>query len=210
MDGLNAAQRSGGSAAASADAPAGGRERGRGSASAAGGVFSRQAPGHALQADVDFDFVAGAAHDDGLLTACRDSAGAAPDDGSGSDADFVGDAGPLADMSVAFHEFLAAYPADHREPVGEAAQVWKKLARRKKLPGLPRLLQGLDAWEDSGQWRKDGGAYIPKAANFLRRAMWLSAPAPARAPADAAWDAGAAMERLRAAARNTISTGGRP
>ena len=113
-----------------------------------------------------------------------------------------------ADMDMAFHEFLDAYPADHREPVGEAALVWKKLAREKALPGLPRLLQGLDAWEDSAQWRKDGGAYIPKAANFLRRAMWRSAPA--RASPGETWDAAAAMERLRAAARGAGPVEARP
>ena len=112
-----------------------------------------------------------------------------------------------AAMDLGFHEFLNAYPAAHREPVGEAAQVWKKLAREKSLPGLPRLLQGLDAWEDSHQWRKDDGAYIPKAANFLRRSMWLSAPP--RAAPDEFWDAGAAMARLRAAAGNPLGAGGR-
>lgn len=133
---------------------------------------------------------------------------AAPEQPDAGDAE---DDPPLtdpADMDMAFHEFLDAYPADHREPVGEAALVWKKLAREKALPGLPRLLQGLDAWEDSAQWRKDGGAYIPKAANFLRRAMWRSAPA--RASPGETWDAAAAMERLRAAARGAGPVEARP
>ena len=113
-------------------------------------------------------------------------------------------------MDLGFHEFLNAYPAAHREPVGEAALVWKKLARERTLPGLPRLLQGLDAWEDSDQWRKDGGAYIPKAANFLRRSMWLSAPPPA-VPGDdweqARREGEARRARLRAAARGTAVPG---
>lgn len=77
-----------------------------------------------------------------------------------------------ADVDMGFHEFMAAYPAGHRAPEGEAAAVWKKLAREKKLPGLPRLFQGLDAWEACEQWQKDGGAYIPKASNFLRHMQW--------------------------------------
>lgn len=113
-------------------------------------------------------------------------------------------------MDLGFHEFLNAYPAAHREPVGEAALVWKKLARERTLPGLPRLLQGLDAWEDSDQWRKDGGAYIPKAANFLRRSMWLSAP-PSAVPDDdweqARREGEARRARLRAAARGTAVPG---
>lgn len=115
-----------------------------------------------------------------------------------------------ADMDMGFREFLDAYPAAHREPVGEAAVVWKKLARERRLPGLPRLLQGLDAWEDCGQWRKDGGAYIPKAANFLRRMMWQSAPP--RASPDDDWELArregeARRARLRAAARGAAIPG---
>ena len=140
---------------------------------------------------------------------------ASRDDASGADAFSRPDGadGPAdsslsgAGADLGFQQFLAAYPAARREPVGEAAQVWKKLAREKALPGLPRLLQGLDAWEDSGQWRKDNGAYIPKAANFLRRSMWISAPPDA--PGET-WDAAAAMERLRAAARGARPVEARP
>lgn len=81
-----------------------------------------------------------------------------------------------ADMDRGFHEFMAAYPADHRTPEAEAAAAWKKLARAKKLPGLPRLFQGLDEWEDCAQWKKNGGEFIPKAANFLRHMMWQDIP----------------------------------
>lgn len=94
-----------------------------------------------------------------------------------------------ADMDRGFHEFMAAYPADHRAPEAEAAAAWKKLARAKKLPGLPRLFQGLDEWEACAQWKKNGGEFIPKAANFLRHMMWqdippvgLRTPSKARAP----------------------------
>lgn len=88
-----------------------------------------------------------------------------------------------ADMDRGFHEFMAAYPADHRAPEAEAAAAWKKLARAKKLPGLPRLFQGLDEWEACAQWKKNGGEFIPKAANFLRHMMWQdSPPVGSRAP----------------------------
>lgn len=92
-------------------------------------------------------------------------------------------ASALEEMDLGFQQFLDAYPADHRQPVGEAAQVWKKLAKERALPGLPALLAGLQDWMDSARWQKDGGAYVPKAANFLRRAMWRDKPptAPPRA-----------------------------
>lgn len=83
------------------------------------------------------------------------------------------------EMGMDFRQFLDAYPAEHREPAGEAVAVWCRLAKAKKLPGLPRLLDGITAWESSAQWQKDNGKYIPKAANFLRNCMWLSAPPPA-------------------------------
>lgn len=93
--------------------------------------------------------------------------------GAGDDSPPISDP---ADVDMGFHEFMAAYPADHRAPEAEAAAVWKKLAREKKLPGLPRLFQGLDEWEASAQWKKQGGEFIPKAANFLRNLMWQDTP----------------------------------
>lgn len=88
------------------------------------------------------------------------------------------------EMGMDFQQFLDAYPPERREPAGEAVAVWCKLAKAKKLPGLPRLLDGITAWERSAQWQKDNGKYIPKAANFLRNCMWLSAPPPANPKMD--------------------------
>lgn len=120
----------------------------------------------------------------------------APPEPSGGGTDEAGAFGfcPPGEMGMAFRQFLDAYPAEHREPAGEAAAVWRRLAKVKKLPGLPRLLDGITAWESSAQWRKENGRYIPKAANFLRNGLWLSAPPPAEpdAPTRAQLDAEAA------------------
>lgn len=86
------------------------------------------------------------------------------------------------EMGLDFQQFLDAYPPEHREPAGEAVRAWCRLAKARKLPGLPRLLDGIAEWQNSEQWRKDNGRFIPKAANFLKNTMWLSAP-PAAASA---------------------------
>ena len=46
------------------------------------------------------------------------------------------------------------------------------------MPGLPILLEAITRWEDSGQWRRENGRFIPHFANFLRRRMWEQEPPP--------------------------------
>ena len=82
----------------------------------------------------------------------------------------------LAEMDMGFHEFMAAYPEHRREPAADAAMAWRQLARERQLPGLPKLLHSLTDWEDSDQWRKDNGQFVPQAGNFLRKRLFLSAP----------------------------------
>lgn len=83
---------------------------------------------------------------------------------------------------VAFIQFLDAYP-EHRRDEGASWQAWLSLSRTRQLPGLPRLLDSVTAWEASEQWRKDNGQYVPLASSFLSKRRFLDAPPRSAAPA---------------------------
>ena len=80
---------------------------------------------------------------------------------------------------MAFVQFLDAYPPEKRDE-GAAWQAWLTLSRAKQLPGLPKLLDAVTAWENSEQWQKDNGQYIPLASNFLSKRRFLDTPPSAR------------------------------
>lgn len=88
------------------------------------------------------------------------------------------DPGDPDGCGVDFAQVVDAYPEGHVAPRGEAARVWLRLKAQGKLPGLPRMLQAIEAWSDSEEWAKDGGKYIPKLANFLRNHQWEDRPRP--------------------------------
>lgn len=106
-----------------------------------------------------------------------------PAGGQGGDAaSGKGSAGENAFPDVAFVQFLDAYPA-HRRDEGASWQAWLSLSRARQLPGLPRLLDSVTAWEASEQWRKDNGQYVPLASSFLSKRRFLDAPPRSAAPA---------------------------
>ena len=84
------------------------------------------------------------------------------------------EAEPRAALACA--EFFAAFPEQHRGSRTEAEREWAALKAHRALPGLPRLLDALGQWEDSEAWKRQGGRYVPSAANFLRREYWLRKP----------------------------------
>ena len=79
--------------------------------------------------------------------------------------------------------FLDAYAPEKRDE-GAAWQAWLTLSRAKQLPGLPKLLDAVTAWENSEQWQKDNGQYIPLASNFLTKRRFLDTPPQRADPAD--------------------------
>lgn len=76
---------------------------------------------------------------------------------------------------MGFVQFLDAYPA-HKRDEGAAWQAWLTLSRAKQLPGLPKLLDAITAWERSEQWQKDNGQYVPMASSFLAKRRFLDTP----------------------------------
>lgn len=85
---------------------------------------------------------------------------------------------PDENFDFGFAQAWDAYPAERRGPAADAVIAWKGLARARDLPGLPILLEAITRWEDSGQWRRGNGRFIPHFANFLRRRMWEQEPPP--------------------------------
>lgn len=84
---------------------------------------------------------------------------------------------------MAFIQLREAYPAEKWDE-GAAWQAWLTLSRAKLLPGLPKLLDAVTAWESSEQWQKDNGQYIPLASNFLSKRRFLDTPPQRAAPVD--------------------------
>lgn len=105
-----------------------------------------------------------------------------------------------ASGDMGFQQLVDAYPRDHVAPRAEALAVWQTLGRQNARPGLPRLLQALELWRDSPQWRKEDGRYIPKLANFLRRRMWEDSPG---APGEE-WEVAEARQRAYRARMNAL------
>lgn len=93
-----------------------------------------------------------------------------------TEAPFAEDPGTRGDMG--FQQFIAAYPQHRVGSREEARLVW--MGTRHK--GLPALLDGLYRWMGSEQWTKEGGRYVPTAANFLRRRKWEEVPPEDREP----------------------------
>lgn len=129
---------------------------------------------------------------------CVFNAGAREEAGAGETLGMSGrgDA-PPRQPSLAFEEFFDAYPERHRGGRLEAQGEWVALEASRALPGLSRLLDVLGEWEDSEAWKRQGGRYVPSAANFLKREYWLRKP-----PEPEARDGNAERVRPRA---NTVA-----
>lgn len=75
-----------------------------------------------------------------------------------------------------FTAFWESYP--NKSDRGDAWEVWKRLSPDAKTAA--DIQAGLTAWKQSGQWRDDGGRYIPTAAKWLEKRRWEWAPPPGK------------------------------
>ena len=80
-----------------------------------------------------------------------------------------------------FESFFSSYP-DKRDRDG-AKRAWDEVVKDEQTANL--IMVALDEWYDSAQWNDQNGAYIPMAANWLRKGYWKNSPTPAL---DASWD----------------------
>ena len=90
---------------------------------------------------------------------------------------------------MGFEEFWGQYPKKAAE--AKARQEWAKLAPDAGL--RERILAAVRVHRQLEQWTKEGGQYVPTAANWLKDQRWLddvgSAPGadPALVEGSAAW-----------------------
>ena len=78
-----------------------------------------------------------------------------------------------SELMESFSFFWVAYPKQIGE--AEAADAWAKVATSAGL--VQQIMDGLDGWKKSEQWRESGGRFIPHAAKFLTEGYWTSPPA---------------------------------
>ncbi len=69
-----------------------------------------------------------------------------------------------------FEELFAFYPKKEGKEL--ARSMWFKLARYGLLPSLGILKDFVEKIQQSHQWQKDYGRYVPMAVNFLRGKRW--------------------------------------
>lgn len=62
-----------------------------------------------------------------------------------------------------------------------AAQTWLSLISPEEEA---RVLQGLERWLVSEQWRSDGGKFVPSPVKFLQDRRWLDYPTAAQPAQD--------------------------
>ena len=68
-----------------------------------------------------------------------------------------------------FELFWANYPK-HRAEL-DAEKAWRQV--RDQLPEIDELIAILDTQAQSSDWVRDGGAYIPYPASYLRQGRWM-------------------------------------
>lgn len=76
---------------------------------------------------------------------------------------------PLPNGEETFDQFWKAYP----KKVGKEAarKAWKKLKKPRET--LEKILQSLDWQQESEQWAKEHGQYIPNPATYLNQGRWM-------------------------------------
>lgn len=83
---------------------------------------------------------------------------------------------PAPMEGCSFTLFWEDYP--NKSDRGDAWEAWKRL--NPDAQTVAAIKAGLAAWKQSGQWKDDGGRYIPSAAKWLEKRRWEWAPAPVK------------------------------
>ncbi|EDY16032.1 hypothetical protein CfE428DRAFT_6426 [Chthoniobacter flavus Ellin428] len=73
----------------------------------------------------------------------------------------------------AFAKFWRAYP--RKEAKGKAEEVWKK---QGCTPIAGKIIAAVERYRLTGQWRRDGGQFIPHPTTFLSQKRWEDEPKP--------------------------------
>ena len=68
---------------------------------------------------------------------------------------------------VGFSDFYDSYPRKAKRP--DAMKAWEQVGGREHLPAI---LASLESYRSCDDWRKDGGAFVPYPASWLRGRRW--------------------------------------
>ena len=71
-----------------------------------------------------------------------------------------------------FERVAQAYPNKVNQP--EAWSIWQGFEPPADTALTEAILAGIERWKKIDQWRKEGGAFVPKLASFLRQRNWLA------------------------------------
>jgi hypothetical protein len=108
---------------------------------------------------------------------------------------------PLPDSD--FEIFFSQYPVGIAKDA--ALDAWMKLPQDTSLLDI---LDSLDAWKLSKQWKDQGGRYIPRAAKWLSEGHWRTMPKPAENEEIPKGASGQLGQAELEAIRRTMSDGG--
>jgi DNA-binding MarR family transcriptional regulator len=75
---------------------------------------------------------------------------------------------PISPLACGFDTFWKEYPRKIAKP--NALKAYKQLKVDDKL--LKAILAGLAKWQETDQWQKDKGRFIPHPATFLNQRRW--------------------------------------
>jgi len=80
--------------------------------------------------------------------------------------------GGKAEADSEFEQIWSAYP--RQQGYAGGLKVWRKIRSEVELT---KVLEAIDLWKRSKQWKREGGRYIPKLAKWLAERGWVDVPA---------------------------------
>lgn len=71
-----------------------------------------------------------------------------------------------------FASFWSAYPSARKVGKAAALKAWNNAKRSQFWPGLPAILEALEAQKLSEQWREKNGRFVPLPTTWLNQGRW--------------------------------------
>ncbi len=88
--------------------------------------------------------------------------------------DAAGDSDLNDNMWATFDRFWKSYPKKSR--IQDAKREWIKVCPTDEPEQVEKIMDALERWKRSRQWKDEGGRYIPRADNWLRDRAYESVP----------------------------------
>lgn len=85
----------------------------------------------------------------------------------------AGGGGLIAAYPEKFETIWEMYPLIKRIQMGNAERAWNKI---RAWNDYQKIIEGIERWEISDNWKAEQGKYIPKIADFIARKDYLDIP----------------------------------